>query len=64
MMFKTDAAKNIGKISNYYGGLYVLEHDGKFFWTIEDYAGFDDIESWQEIPESLYAELKKFGRGE
>ena len=48
--------KEIGGIGNYYGGLFVKEEEGKYFWTIENYDGF----FWQEIPESLYEELIKF----
>lgn len=49
---------NIGNIGNYYGGLAVKESDGKYFWGIMDY---DDEYNWEEIPETLYIELVKFG---
>lgn len=48
--------RDIGTIGNYYGSLTVKECDGKFFWSIEDYAGY----IWEEIPETLYRELIKF----
>jgi hypothetical protein len=49
-------AKSIGSISNLYGGLHVRETIGKFFWSIENWDGFE----WEEIPESLYRELLAF----
>ncbi len=51
--------KNIGGVTNQYGGVVVAESDGKYFWTIEDYYGTynDDFE---EIPKSLYDELLAF----
>ena len=49
--------KQIGDIGNAYGGLLVREQDGRFFWSIEDVVG----DNWEEIPESLYRELLKFG---
>lgn len=48
----------IGKIINYYGGLYVREDDSRFYWVLENWDGFGD---WEEIPESLYRELLDFG---
>jgi hypothetical protein len=48
--------KDIGAISNYYGGLRVKEEAGKFWWSIENFDG----DLWEEIPESLYLELIKF----
>ena len=47
---------SVGGVSNHYGGLYAVEHDGKFYWAIEDFMGF----VWEEIPKSLFEELKKF----
>lgn len=47
---------SIGSIGNYYGGLWVKEQDGRFYWGIESYDGTD----WQEIPESLYRALLEF----
>jgi hypothetical protein len=47
--------KRIGKIENYYGGLYVKEVENKYYWTIEDYFG----NKWEEISETLYNELLK-----
>ena len=50
--------KNIGSIGNYYGGLYVKEENGKFYWIIEDHdTDFDNIKEWQEIGEELYNKL-------
>lgn len=47
---------NIGMIGNYYGGLHIVERDGKYTWYITDYD-YDDI---QEIPKYLYDALLKF----
>ena len=41
------------EIGNHAGGLEIKEENGKFYWTIEGYAGYD----WHEIPKSLYDEL-------
>ena len=50
----------IGSIGNYYGGLSVkVESDGTFWWGIENYCGTE----WEQIPQSLYDELVKFGSG-
>lgn len=48
----------VGKIGNYYGGLFIYEKENKFYWIIENYdTDFEDITEWQEIPQSLYDEL-------
>jgi hypothetical protein len=47
----------IGNISNYYGGLHAWIEDGKYFWSIENYDGFSEIE---EIPKYLYDALNRF----
>lgn len=47
--------RQVGGISNYYGGLNIGECEGHFYWSIEDWN--DDY--WEEIPESLYRELIK-----
>lgn len=52
--------ESIGEICNYYGGLYIQEYEGKYYWIIENYCtNFSDITEWQEIPKSLYDELIK-----
>lgn len=43
---------NIGPV-NYYGGLRVMEKDGKFYWDCENY----DMAHWDEISESSYRKL-------
>lgn len=43
----------IGTIGNYYGGLAVKSEGDKFFWSIENFDGYD----WVEIPENLYRTL-------
>jgi hypothetical protein len=54
----------IGRIGNYYGGLCVMEKDGKYYWLIEKYnTDFDDMDDWDEIPKSLYDELIKHHEG-
>lgn len=49
-------SSTIGEIGNYYGGLHCAEVGGKYYWSIEDYSGFDI----QEIPFYLYEALKAF----
>lgn len=50
----------IGNISNYYGSLEVMEHNGKYYWIIENYdTDFDDLSEWEEISEELYLMLLK-----
>lgn len=40
--------KRIGKIGNYYGGLHVTEHNGKYYWCIENYdTALSDPSSWR-----------------
>ena len=50
--------KRIGKISNYYGGLFIKKEYDKYFWCIENYDG----EDWEEISKELYNNLKKHGK--
>lgn len=52
--------ESIGTIGNYYGGLWVKEEDGSYYWSIENYNGHH----WKEIPKSLYDELIKLERKE
>ena len=54
----TPQGTSIGTIGNYYGGLWIDEQDGKFFWSVENYDGC----GWEEIPRSLYDELMKLKR--
>lgn len=53
--------KRVGNIGNYYGGLFVVKHNGKFYWTIENWDGIPEVGTvgWEEIPEALYHELVK-----
>lgn len=48
--------KQIGNIENYYGGLWVKEDEGTFYWSIENFAST----FWEEITETLYNELIEF----
>jgi len=47
----------IGKISNYYGGLNVQELAGQYFWWITEWDG---AECMEEIPKYLYDALLRF----
>lgn len=52
--------KRIGKIGNYYGGLYIAEHNGKYFWGVENHSSslsWIADEAWYEIEKSLYDAL-------
>lgn len=50
--------KAIGNIENYYGGLFVMEHDGKYYWIIENFdTDFQSLEDWEEIDKELYDSL-------
>jgi hypothetical protein len=53
---KDKVERRIGRISNYYGGLWVKEESQKYWWGIENYDGTD----WEEIPKSLFDELVKY----
>jgi len=48
--------REIGSISNYYGGLSVKEENGRYFWGIQNWNGTE----WEEIPKSLFKELVKY----
>lgn len=48
----------VGTIGNYYGCLEIKESGGKYYWSIENYDGHD----WEEIPKSLYKQLREFER--
>lgn len=50
--------KKIKSIGNYYGGLWIQEENGKYYWIIENYStDFGCVDEWDEIPKSLYDEL-------
>jgi len=43
---------------NYYGGIYVTEFEGKFYWLIENYdTDFENPEEWEEITKELFDSL-------
>ena len=48
--------KRIGQVENYYGGVFAIEHEGRYFWTIEcvTYTAFE------EIPKGLFDQLVSF----
>jgi len=53
----------IFSIGNYYGGLNVMEFNGKFYWCIENYdTDFEKLEYWNEITEELYVSIIKFNK--
>ena len=40
---------------NYYGGLFICNHNDKYYWMIRDFNNYEDIlEYYQEIPKELY----------
>lgn len=46
---------------NYYGGLYVMTLNGKFYWLIETHdIDFDNIDDWTEITSTLYESIIDF----
>lgn len=50
--------KAVGVIGNYYGGLFIMENEGKYYWLIENYdTYFDDLSDWSEIDKELYDSL-------
>jgi hypothetical protein len=50
--------KSIGTVGNYYGGLFTMEKDGKYYWVIENYSTkFDDLTHWDECDKELYEAL-------
>ena len=56
MKCKECSPREIGGISNYYGCLSVKTVNGRHYWSIENWDGFE----WEEIPSSLFKELIKF----
>ena len=46
----------LGFISNYYGTLKIRKEKGSYEWGLDDWSGM----YWEEIPESLYLELKRY----
>lgn len=50
--------KAVGVIGNYYGGLFIMENEGKYYWLIEDVSTeFDKLKYWSEIDKELYDSL-------
>ena len=52
----TDSTKRVGNATNYYGGVHIRQHGDRYFWSVENYSGFD----WEEIPHSLFVALSDF----
>jgi len=46
----------IGNIGNCYGRLNIKVDSDRYFWSIENWSGFN----WEEIPKTLYDECVKF----
>ncbi len=47
--------QEIGGIGNYYGGLFILQHEKKYYWLIENYdTDLDCLSYWTEIDKELY----------
>ena len=44
------------QVCNYYGHLWVREHEGGFEWSLENYDGHH----WEPIPEYLYEAIAKW----
>lgn len=54
-------SRSVGDIGNYYGGLWVAEHEGRYWWMIENYDAFPgDFKFYDEIPKYLYDALVKY----
>lgn len=49
--------EKIGKITNYYGDLYAMKRDGKYYWIINDVAINFELDQWEEIDKELYDAL-------
>lgn len=50
--------KSISDIGDYYGGLYVMENEGKYYWLIKNNdTDFNDLSSWFEIIKPIYDSL-------
>ena len=50
--------KAVGEIGNYYGGLFIMQNEGKYYWLIKNYdTDFDDLSDWSEIDKELYDSL-------
>jgi len=53
--------KKIGDINNYYGGLWIQEVSGKYYWIIENHeTDFSILSEWSEITKELYDSLLMF----
>lgn len=48
-------------IRNYYGGINIMEHKGKYYWMMDDWdSDEEDLTQWTEIPKKLYKTLLEF----
>ncbi len=50
--------RSIGGVANYYGGLAIICHQGKYYWTIT--STLSDDQEFEEISKKLYDELIRF----
>lgn len=51
----------IDSIGNCYGGLVVMELEGKYYWCIENYdTDLDNLDEWEQISKKLYCSIIEF----
>jgi hypothetical protein len=43
----------VGTVGNYYGGLWIMQKDGKAYWAIENHNGF----YWDPCPRPVFDAL-------
>ena len=48
--------KEVGLIGNYYGGLNIMQHEGKYYWIIENHN--TDFNNLEEVNNYLLEEKK------
>jgi hypothetical protein len=44
-------------LSNYYGAVVAIEKNGKYYLTLGDYSGTDEVEISQELYEMIEGEF-------
>ena len=53
--------RKIGTVENYYGGIYVTEVEGKYYWMIQDHDTiFDSLAECEEISKELFDSLNVY----
>lgn len=48
----------IKEIANYYGTLEIWKENGKYWWYIDDYTGYEPTEISEKLFNTLVSELK------